>query len=245
MTAEIIGDVEQGSAEWFELRRGIPTASEFSVVMSEGRADGTMPNAMIDALVKEGVSASQLAAAVKAAKSKNSNPAAMRAKYLDRLAAEIVTGQPDPDSYTNAAMQRGQEMEAEARAYYALTYAPVRRVAFVKNGRAGASPDSLVGDTGGLEIKTAMPTVHLPRLRSGKLPPEHKAQVQGNLWISEREWWDFMSYWPGLPPLIVRVYRDEPYIAQMAKAVDALNADVDNIVNALRSFTDFKSQAAA
>src|SRR5690606_8321866 len=101
MTPEII-DVQQGTPEWFAARAGIPTASEFSTVMSEGRADGTMPNAMIDALVKEGVTASALAAAVKAAKSKNSNPAAMRAKYLDKLAAEIITGEPDPDSYSNA-----------------------------------------------------------------------------------------------------------------------------------------------
>ena len=67
MSPEII-DCEQGTPEWFAARAGIPTASEFSTVLSEGRADGTLPNAMIDSLVKEGCNASQLAAAVKAAK---------------------------------------------------------------------------------------------------------------------------------------------------------------------------------
>lgn len=243
MTPEII-DVEQGTPEWFAARAGIPTASEFSTVMSEGRADGTMPNAMIDALVKEGVTASALAAAVKAAKSKNSNPAAMRAKYLDKLAGEIITGEPDPDSYSNAHLERGKAMEDEAREYYAfITDTEPQRVGFIRRGRAGASPDSLIGADGGLEIKTAMPTVHLPRLRSGKLPPEHKAQVQGNLWIAEREWWDFVSYWPKLPPLVIRVYRDEAYIAKLAAAVDAFNADLDNLVASIRGVEQFRSAA--
>ena len=53
MTMQII-DCEQGSAEWFEARAGIPTASEFSTVMSEGRSDGTLPNTIMDAMVKSG-----------------------------------------------------------------------------------------------------------------------------------------------------------------------------------------------
>lgn len=243
MTLQII-DCDQGSAEWFAARTGIPTASEFSTVMSEGRADGTMPNAMIDALVKEGATAAQLAAAVKAAKSKNSNPAAMRQKYLDRLAAEVITEEPDPDSYTNAHMDRGKEMEAEARAWYSLTYEPVERVGFIRNGRAGASPDSLVGANGGLEIKTAMPTVHLPRLRKSELPSEHRAQVQGNIWIAEREWWDFVSYWPKLPPLVIRVYRDDAYIAKLSAAIDAFNTELDALVSSIRGLDQFRRAAA-
>lgn len=245
MSMQII-ECEQGTPEWFEARAGIPTASEFSTVMSEGRADGTMPNAMIDALVKSGCSADQLAAAVKAAKSKNSNPAAMRAKYLDKLAGEILTGQPDPDSYSNTHLERGKVMEDEARDLYAFARAcEPQRVGFIRDGRAGCSPDSLIGADGGLEIKTAMPTVHLPRLRSGKLPPEHKAQVQGNLWITGRAWWDFMSYWPGLRPLIIRVERDEEYIARLAMAVDAFNAELDAVVAAFRPAAEQFRAAAA
>ena len=245
MSFQII-DCEQGSAEWFAARAGIPTASEFSTVLSEGRADGTMPNTIIDAMVKSGCTADQLAAAVKAAKSKNSNPAAMRAKYLDKLAGEIITGQPDPDSYSNPHLERGKTMEDEARSLYGFARGvEPSLVGFIRAGRAGCSPDSLVGEDGGLEIKTAMPTVHLPRLRSGKLPSEHKAQVQGNLWITGRAWWDFMSYWPGLPPLIVRVQRDEDYIAKLAAAVDAFNADLDAVVAAIAPPIEHVRRAAA
>lgn len=245
MTLQII-DCVQGEPEWFAARAGIPTASEFATVMSEGRADGIMPNAIIDAMVKAGCSASQLAAAVKAAKSRNSNPAALRAKYIDRLAAEIVTGQPDPDSYTNAHMERGKVMEDEARDLYALLKdTEPQRVGFLRNGQKGASPDSLLGADGGLEIKTAIPTIHLPRLRSGKLPPEHRAQVQGSIWVAEREWWDFMSYWPGLPPLIVRVFRDEEYIAKLAVAVAVFNEELESVVASIRTYENFKGQVAA
>ena len=170
----------------------------------------------------------------------------MRAKYIDKLAGEIITGQPDPDSYTNPHLERGKAMEDEARSLYAFARGvEPRLVGFIRSGRAGCSPDSLVGDDGGLEIKTAMPTVHLPRLRSGKLPSEHKAQVQGNLWITGRAWWDFMSYWPGLPPLIIRVERDEAYIAKLAAAVDAFNADLDAVVAAIQRPAEHLREVAA
>jgi hypothetical protein len=144
-------------------------------------------------------------------------------------------------------MERGREQEARARSLYVMTYAkdPVTQVGFLRNGRAGASPDSLVGASGGLEIKSAVGHVQIERLKRGDCPPEHLAQVQGNLWVSEREWWDFMSYSPDLPPLIVRVPRDEAYIAQLAKAIDAFNEELDSLVNSIRTYQDFGRQAAA
>lgn len=229
-------DFPQGSIEWFEVRRGIATASQFSVVMSEGRADGTMPNTMIDALVKSGCSAAQLAAAVKASKSKNANPAATRAKYLRELAGEILTGELG-ETYSNSHMERGSEQEAEARLLYAFqTDTEPTIVGFVRNGDAGCSPDSLVGANGGLEIKSALAHIQIERLRKNALPPEHKAQVQGNLWLCEREWWDFMSYCPKLPPLIKRVHRDEVYIATMAAAVRKFNEELAELVEWIRAY---------
>ncbi len=169
----------------------------------------------------------------------------VRARYLRDLAAEIIRGYPEPDAYSNAHMDRGHEQEAEARALYALTYAPVTRVGFLRNGRAGASPDSLVGDKGGLEIKTAMGHIQVDRLQRGTVPSEHVAQVQGTLWISEREWWDFMSYSPDMPPLVVRAYRDDAYIAQLAKAVDAFTDELDALVASIRSYGDLRGALAA
>lgn len=233
-----IFDMDQGSEDWFRVRVGIPTASELSTVLSEGRADGTMPNAMIDAMVKSGCTAQQLAAAVKAAKGKNSNPAAMRSKYLRQLAGEVVTGEL-AESYTNAHMDRGRTMEDEARDLYAFIHdADLQRVGFIKNGQKGCSPDSLIGANGGLEIKTALPHIQIDRLFRGELPTEHKAQVQGSLWIAEREYWDFVSYWPKLPPLTVRVYRDEPYIQKLSDAVDAFNEELADLVERIRNYAE-------
>lgn len=169
-----------------------------------------------------------------------------RGKYLRVLAGEIITGEPDPDGYTNAHMERGKAWEADARNHYAFTNdVEPQLVGFIRSGRSGASPDSLIGDNGGLEIKTALRHIQIERLQRGGLPPEHRAQVQGCLWIAEREWWDFMSYAPGLPPLIERVYRDEAYIANLAKAIDAFNEELDALVQSIRTYQDFGRQAAA
>jgi hypothetical protein len=75
-------------------------------------------------------------------------------------------------------------------------------------------------DKGGLEIKCPAPATHVSYLRDGTLPSKYYQQVMGCLWITGREWWDFMSYHPSMKPLIVRVERDEEYIKSLAKNVD-------------------------
>lgn len=238
-------DMEQGSADWFAARAGIPTASEFSTVLSEGR-EGILPATIMDAMVKNGCTAAQLAAAVKAAKARGYNPAAARLKYMRQLAGEILTGEPSPEGYSNGFMERGKLLEDEARSLYAfMRDAEPQRVGFIRNGQKGASPDSLLGDNAGLEIKVAIPAVQIERLQRGTLPSEHVAQVQGSMFVSERETWDFMSYCPKLPPLILTVHRDEAYIAQLAKAIDAFNEELDALVNSIRTYQDFGRQAAA
>lgn len=158
-----------------------------------------------------------------------------RKKYMRDLAGEILTGDP-ADSYSNAHMERGQIMEDEARETYAFIHdADIQRVGFIRNGQKGASPDSLVGKDGGLEIKTALAHIQIDRLERDRLPPEHVAQVQGNLLISEREWWDFVSYCPKLPILRKRVYRDEEYIKTMCGEIDRFNDDLNLLVERIRA----------
>lgn len=169
-----------------------------------------------------------------------------RAKYMRQLAGEILTGEPAPAGYTNDHMARGHEQEDDARRLFSLiTDLEPIRVGFVREGRAGCSPDSLIGENAGLEIKCAIPAVQIERLQLGRLPPEHVAQVQGSLWVTGRDHWHFVSYCPRLPPLIVRVERDEAYIEQLAKAVEAFNEELDNIVQSIRTYQDFRGQAAA
>lgn len=190
---------EQGSADWFRVRAGMPTASEFSTVMAKGEGK-------------------------------------TRKTYMLKLAGEIITGEPQ-ESFNNVHMERGKVMEAAAREYYSfLKDVEPEQVGFITNGPKGCSPDSLVGDDGGLEIKTALPHIQIERLMRNDLPPEHKAQVQGSLWLAEREWWDFCSYWPKMPALIVRVTRDEPYIATLASEVDRFNDELAAVVESVRRY---------
>lgn len=159
-----------------------------------------------------------------------------RTKYLYQLAGERLTGEP-MESYSNSHMERGKVMEDEARALYCfLTGNEVKQVGFIRNGNVGCSPDSLIGANGTLEIKTKIPDLQIEALLAGELPAEHAKQVQGQLWVAEREWADFMSYWPKMPPLLVRVYRDETAIKAIAAAVSKFNDDLDALVERLTNW---------
>lgn len=171
------------------------------------------------------------------AKGKDGGRSVTRDKYMRQLAGEIITEEPAPEGYSNGFMERGKLLEDEGRTLYAfMRDADPLIVGFIRNGQKGASPDSLIGDRGGLEIKTAIPAVQVERLERDGLPPEHKAQVQGNIWVAEREWWDFVSYCPKMPPMIVRVRRDEAYIAQMADAVERFNDELALLVERIRAY---------
>lgn len=167
-----------------------------------------------------------------------------RSEYMRTLAGEILTGEP-AEQFSNVHTDRGNAMEDDARRTYAFINGvdPIR-VGFIRSGNCGASPDSLIGDNGGLEIKTALPKIQIDRLERNRLPPEHKAQVQGNLWISQREWWDFCSYWPKLPVLTVRVYRDEEYIKTISDEIDRFNEELAALVDRIRNYGIEERKAA-
>lgn len=167
-----------------------------------------------------------------------------RKKYLYTLAGEIITGEP-AESFSNRHMERGHEMEGEARDFYAfLNDVEPERVGFIRNGRKGASPDSLIGENGILEIKTAIPSILIELLMKDQFPPEHKAQTQGQLWIAERDWIDICVYWPGVPPLIKRAGRDEKYLTELSGAVDQFTDELDAIVAKIRAYGGAHEEAA-
>lgn len=167
---------------------------------------------------------------------RNGGKSLTRIAYLNKLAGEILTGE-RMEAYSNADMERGKLMEDEARDLYTFTAeAEPCRVGFVRNGQKGCSPDSLLGENGGLEIKSAAAHVQIERLLRGTLPPEHKAQVQGCLWVCEREWWDFASYCPKLPLLVVRVTREEDYIKKLAQEVELFNIELQQTVDYIRRY---------
>lgn len=160
-------------------------------------------------------------------KGRGSEPSKTRRTYMLKLLGERITGEIQ-DVFKNEHMERGHAMEPEVRHLYAmLTDTAPEQVGFMRRGRAGASPDSLVGDNGLLEIKTKLPHLQLECLLADEIPSEHYAQVQGQLWISGREWCDFVSYWPAMPVFIKRVYRDDAFIATLASEVERFNSDMD------------------
>lgn len=154
------------------------------------------------------------------AKGKNGGESVTRRTYMLKLIGERLTGEP-MDNYTNAHMERGKAMEDEARNFYSFMQdAEPTRVGFITDDVKGCSPDSLIGNTGMLEIKTKLPHLLVDCLLKDEFPPEHRAQCQGALWVAEREWIDLAVYWPKLPLFVKRAYRDEPYIGEIAVAVE-------------------------
>lgn len=178
------------------------------------------------------------------ARLKNGNPAADRQKYLTELVVERLTGQPVP-SYENAAMRWGTEQEAAARAAYEQrTGATVEETGFVAHDTlmAGCSPDGLVDWDGLIEIKCPFNTgVHIDTLLNG-MPAEHTAQVQGQMWITGRQWCDFVSYDPRMPePLqlhVQRINRDPAFIADLKRQVAEFLNEVGAQVEALRRLAE-------
>ncbi len=179
----------QNTDEWIAARLGIPTASEFHRIIT----------------------------AVKGDLSKSAR------KYAAGLVAETLLGHPlERAPGTPWAMERGKQLEPLAIQQYAFTNdVEVRRVGFVTtdNGKIGCSPDGLiVGTKGGLEVKCTLDENHMSIFMDGP-GDDYKQQVQGNLAIAELEWWDLYAYHPELPPVTLRTYRDEPYIAKMGAAL--------------------------
>ncbi len=157
-----------------------------------------------------------------------------RRRYMLDLAGELITQEP-AESYSNAHMERGKAMEDEARDLYCfMTNAELDRVGFIKRGDTGCSPDALIGESGGIEIKTKLPALQIECLLADKVPSEHAAQLQGFLWVAEREWVDFVSYWPRLPLFVKRVYRDEDYITNLAAEVARFNDELSALVEKIQ-----------
>lgn len=173
---------QQTTPEWWEARKGIPTASNFAKIITPAKRQYSL----------------------------------QARKYAYELIAERtdpmppwVTGRGRP---VNAAMQNGTDTEPEARKFYSMQNdCDVQQVGFCLTDdlRFGCSPDGLIGEDGGVEIKCPLLATHAEYLDSGKVPLEYMPQVHGSLIVTGRKWWDFLSYAPGLPSLLIRVVPDD------------------------------------
>ena len=152
-----------------------------------------------------------------------------RGNYMRELLLERKTGRAAV-GFTNTEMEWGTEHEPQARAYYEKYHdRKVQQVGFVDHpleqyrGYVGVSPDGLVDDVGCIEIKCPNTDTHLEYIAKNVLPSKYVAQVQGELWVTGRQFCDFISFDPRVekqPFFDIRIERDEVYIRKLAAAVD-------------------------
>jgi len=165
-------------------------------------------------------------------------PSKQREKYMYQLAAERVTGVKD-DTYKNGLMERGNIMEAEARAMYELlTGNTVEQVGICypdEKKLCGCSPDGLVGKDGLLEIKCPSAPVHVSYLLTGELPKDYFQQVHGQLLVTGRKWVDFFSFYPGLKPLLLRVTPDKLFIELLRAELTTFCEELNEVTERIRS----------
>jgi len=156
--------------------------------------------------------------------------------YLYALAAERIAGIREP-SYMSAAMEEGIAREEESRQVYAmLREVEVEEVGFCLSdcGRYGCSPDGLVDEDGLVELKNPSGKVAVEYLIGNKLPTAYVQQIQWQLLVTGRKFCDFVSYYPGLPTLIVRVERDEPFLEKLEKELISFCNKLDEVCDQLK-----------
>jgi len=140
--------------------------------------------------------------------------------YMMELLCERLTGESKP-FFENDAMQWGTATEPQARAMYELMSGnTVNEVAFVEhNEYIGISPDGLIGDDGLIEIKCPTTITQVRRSLTDNYSKDYYTQIQCQLWVTEREWCDFLSFDPRLDIsasyLLQRVERDDVFIDAM------------------------------
>ena len=172
-------------------------------------------------------------------KGRGTAPSKTAETYMMELIAERLTGESKP-FFENDAMRWGTATEPQARSMYEIEndFIDVREVAYVEHNEfILISPDGLIGDNGLLEIKAPNTATQLKRALSGEYSADYKAQIQAQLWVTEREWCDFLSFDPRLncsaSYLIERVYRDEEYIANMKEKTYAFVERMNELIEKL------------
>lgn len=156
--------------------------------------------------------------------------------YINELIAERLTGLRVP-IYVNEHMERGTRLEPEAREMYEfITDQKVTEYGFILDDSEefGCSPDGLVGEDGGIEIKCPADSTMIGYHRNNKsFINKYKQQIMGCMMITGRSWWDLMAYSETIPHLIVRVERDDEYIEKLAaeiqKAVNIIVNETENL----------------
>ena len=218
----IVHDIEQGSADWFAVRAGIPTASEFHRIVKPGgeprtKKDGTPYKS----------SAGELADG--------------RWTYAFELAAERLLGESKQSIDGLQWVERGKLLESDAVAHFEFVRSrKTAKVGFITpdHGKWGCSPDRLVVGADGdpleaLEIKCPAAPKHLEYFINGP-GTNYRCQVQGSLLTMGFDRWFFESYHPQLPEVLIPFERDEEFIAKLEAGLIQFCDEVDMIVERIK-----------
>jgi hypothetical protein len=221
-----MSEIEQRTDEWRAQRAGKITASCFADAIA-------MTEVEPGALWKSGPRKGQ---------PKLPESTGARDTYMRTIAFERTSGLPRHEVGSKS-LNWGTDVEAFAREAYELeTGNIVVESGFVLHPKydfIGASPDGLIGTPGGLEMKCPHDEqVHIKTILTG-MPEEHTGQVQGNMLVTGREWWDFASYDPrqkeSLRLYVQRIYRNETYIAKLLAGLLQFNAEVEAMIQRLEA----------
>jgi predicted phage-related endonuclease len=149
--------------------------------------------------------------------------------YLATKIAERILGR-QVGEFSSFVTEEGEMLEMEARKWFEFQFDhKVKRVGFIEhdNGRCGCSPDALLDDDGGLEIKCPQPTNHVKYLLSGELPKDYAVQVHFSMYVTGRPWWKFVSYRRKMRPFVLTIQRDEEIIKKIDACLTKFYADFD------------------
>ena len=167
--------------------------------------------------------------------------AAGRQNYMAELICQRLTGNVE-SGFSNAAMQRGTDLEPVAREMYLLNQfdAEVTEVGFILHPEIegfGASPDGLVGDDGLIEIKCPNTWTHLETIKTGKPKRQYILQMHAQMMCTGRKWCDFVTYDDRLPPDLayfqLRISRDDKLVSEIESELklflSELNSELETI----------------
>lgn len=210
-----IHDVAQNSEDWHKLRAGVPTASQWHKLLTPAKLE----------------------------------PSRSRFNYAYELAGPVIAGEPLESFGGSSWTERGHRFEPEARdEYRAVSNMIVDEVGFctrpIGDSYVGTSPDSLVGETGLLEIKVLAYFNHLATIdefmQTGEFPHEFRIQVQGQMYVTQREWCDLWLYHPHpkIPNLRIHAERDDELLAKLEPQLLWVLDQRDRIVERMRDQFD-------
>lgn len=161
-----------------------------------------------------------------------------REDFLLQLAGERITGKQE-ETFQSTAMKNGKDREAGARALFEMLHnVEVKQCALVYKNEwklCHCSPDGLIGDKKGIEIKNPMMKTHIKYLLNNTLPTDYLLQIQMSLYVTERETWFFMSAYEGLPPLIIEVQRNDKLIEIIDKEINEFNQELLTLVEKIKA----------